>query len=180
MTFSTAPMATAQWGYGVLHDRSTSIEVPHRQLPAVMHGARHASGQALVSNGHIGADLIRLAAGARFPVHTHPGHHVLVVVAGHGTPTYNGQVLPTMAGECYLVEGAVPHAVGAITDHLIVAVGAPHRSVDATDRLEVADYCEVLVRHEKITCTICQVTAALPAYLHNTLCTHCPCRKCAQ
>lgn len=172
-------LSLVRWADAVIGPASTSVHVPHGERPVAMHGAR-ATGLGLVSNGLIGADVIRLPAGAGFPPHTHPGHHVLVVLGGRGTITYNGRVHPTEAGQIYLVEGAVSHAVGAITDHVILAVGAPHMPVDSDRRMSVTVYQEVLSPIGNLHCLICDLKSHHPAYLHDRGCSHCPCAACAQ
>ena len=171
-------LSIVRWAPATVGPDETVLRIPHDRRPVPMHGAA-ATGLGLVSNGTIGADVIRLPAGAGFPPHTHPGHHVLAVLAGHGTITYNGRVHPTEAGEIYLVEGAVSHAVGAITDHVILAVGAPHMPVDSDARMAVVEYGEVLSRIGDLECLICDRRSSLPAYLHNAGCPHCPCHACA-
>ena len=142
-----------------------------------VHGA-DATGQPLVTNGEIGADLIRLAAGSGFAPHTHPGHHILTVVGGTGTITYDGRVYQTEAGQTYLIEGAVPHAVGAITDHVLIAVGSPHKAIDAHDRMAPVPYEEVIAETGDLTCMICQTSVRAPKRLHAARCPHCPCLEC--
>lgn len=161
-------------GGGVIDgDTPTSmLEVSMGLLPTPMH-ASVATGRALHSNGDLGVDLIRTPAGGGFVPHTHPGDHLLIVVAGHGTITFDGKVYATKAGQVYMVEGAVPHAVGGVTEHLILAVGAPHKAVDSTDRMVPVDYSSVLAMGD-MTCTICEVTAHLPVLLHELDCAHCP------
>lgn len=166
------------WAPSDVTPQLTRLTVPHDELPVRMHGAAQATGRSLVSNGTIGADVIRLAAGAGFAPHTHPGHHVLAVIAGTGTITYGGKVYPTEAGEIYLVEGSVPHAVGAISDHLILAVGAPHMPVDSDGRMDLVPYTEVLAPDGDLDCLLCGVSARVPARLHGVGCPHCPCAQC--
>jgi quercetin dioxygenase-like cupin family protein len=172
-------LAIVRWAEADIGPDTTTLRIPHAERPVGMHGAA-ATGLDLVSNGLIGADVIRLPAGAGFPPHTHPGHHVLSVVAGRGTITYNGRVHPTAAGEIYLVEGAISHAVGAITDHVILAVGAPHRPVDSDERMALVEYAEVLSEIGDLHCLICDRTSELPKYLHDVGCGHCPCQSCAR
>ncbi|TDB90334.1 cupin domain-containing protein [Actinomadura sp. KC216] len=158
----------------------TRLSVPHRPRPVTMAGAVNATGEAMVRSGTaIGADVIRLAAGAGFAPHTHPGHHVLTVIAGMGTITYGGRIHQTRAGQVYLIEGDVPHAVGAITDHLILAIGAPHKPVDAHDRMELVPYTEVLAPDGDLECLICGLSAGAPEMPHDLGCPHCPCSTCA-
>ncbi len=164
---------------------ASDLGMNDEQVLGVALGARPASvaqsnatGEGLVSNGLLGADVIRLAAGDGFVPHTHPGDHLLLVLGGQGTITYGGTVYPTRAGEIYMVEGQVPHAVGAITDHVILAVGSPHRPVDAGDRMTLVDYEAVVADLGDLHCLICDTCARFPARLHDTGCPHCPCGEC--
>ena len=140
-----------------------------------MHGAL-ATGIPLTSNNHLGADVIRLAAGDGFEPHTHPGDHLIVVLGGEGTVTYAGKIYPTYAGQIYLIEGNVPHAVGAITDHVIMAIGSPHKAVDAPDRMELVDYEAVTTEIRELYCLICDKKAIHPQTLAELGCEHCPSR----
>lgn len=137
-----------------------------------------ATGEALVGNGNLGADIIRLAAGQGFAPHTHAGDHLIIVVGGQGTITYGGSVYPTRAGEIFLIAGNIPHAVGAITDHVILAIGSPHGAVDAPDRMTPAAYQAILTELDELRCAVCQVVARLPQRLHDVGCPHCPCGAC--
>ena len=136
-----------------------------------------ASGEGLVSNGDLGVDMIQVAAGTGFEPHTHPGDHILIVVAGEGTITYGGAIHPTRAGQVYMVDGSIPHAVGAITDHVILAVGAPHKPVDADDRMEPVEYQAIAAEFGTVHCLICDVQQA-GTEIHDTGCPHCPCVAC--
>jgi quercetin dioxygenase-like cupin family protein len=168
-----------RWARSIISKEMTELALDTGPLPTHMHGTMEATGKALVTNGSVGADLIRLPAGAGFVPHTHPGHHILIVVGGRGTITYNGQIHPTEAGQVYLIEGEIPHAVGAITDHVILAVGAPHKAIDAEDRMEEVPYEEVIAPDGDITCLICNITALAPRLLHSLGCGHCPCVGCS-
>jgi hypothetical protein len=131
-----------------------------------------------VSSGQLGADVIRLGAGEGFATHTHPGDHLLFILAGEGTISYRGVVLPTHAGETYLLEGLEPHAVGAITDHVILAVGSPHKAIDAPDRMTLVAYEAIAANFDHLHCLICDIEARLPDRLHHRGCPHCPCHDC--
>lgn len=100
-------------------------------------------------------------------------------MAGSGTITVDGVVYPTHAGQVYLVEGAKPHAVGALTDHVLLAVGSPHKAPDAPDRMALVEYAALATVFPALTCLICNKRAVLPAALHNVDCPHCPCAACA-
>lgn len=167
------------WADAGVGDHRTELTVDHGPLPVGLHGTADASGRELATIGSIGADLIRLPAGSGFQPHTHPGHHVLTVVAGIGTITYGGRVHETRAGQTFLVEGEVPHAVGSITDHVILAVGSPHKQIDAEDRMAPVPFEEIIAPDGDLTCMICAIGAQLPARLHDRGCPHCPCATCA-
>lgn len=165
----------AQWaknGGRWIDDQHLAVDLTARDHP--MYGTT-ATGDPLVSNGHLGVDMIRVPAGGGFAPHTHPGDHLLIVVGGRGTITYDGKIYPTSAGQVYLVEGDVPHAVGAVTDHTILAVGAPHRPVDAADRMTLTAYDAVSADLGTLTCLECDVTGK-PDELADLGCPHAPCR----
>ncbi|MGH8990600.1 MAG: aminotransferase class I/II-fold pyridoxal phosphate-dependent enzyme [Acidimicrobiia bacterium] len=172
-------LAIARWA--TTPERSGTdqwLRIPTGPRPTPMDGAS-ATGEALVSNGRLGADIIRLAAGERFRPHAHPGDHLLVVLAGEGTVTRAGKVHSTSAGDVYLVEGGVPHAVGAVTDHVILAVGAPHRRVDAPDRQVLTSSEALIAPSGELGCRICSVVAVVPERLCDRGCVHCPCEACS-
>lgn len=105
-----------------------------------VHGAP-ATGLQLHSNGHLGADILHVPAGKQFPVHTHPGHHLLYCIAGTGTISVGEKTYAIKPGDLYMVEGLVPHAVGAgPQDHILVAIGAPHKPVGSEDRMAFVDW----------------------------------------
>lgn len=151
------------------------VGLNERPLPMADGGA---TGAPLIGNGRLGADLIRLASGEGFVPHTHPGDHLLIVVGGQGTVTYGGKVYPTRAGEIYLIAGEIPHAVGAVTDHVLLAVGSPHRAVDAPDRMTPVAYQAVTSELGDMACLICDIQAQMPRRLHDAGCPHCPCGDC--
>jgi quercetin dioxygenase-like cupin family protein len=149
METEVSELQIVKWGQGILgYDRgklfTVSADVSRfiGDYPAEM-AHSNAHGRGLVSNGALGADLIRLEAGDGFTPHTHPGDHLLVIMAGNGTVTIGGKIHPTEAGDIYLVPGMEPHAVGAISEHVILAVGAPHMPVDSEDRMTPVEYTSV-------------------------------------
>ena len=106
-----------------------------------VHGA-DALGLTLLSNGELGADVLWVPAGARFPVHTHPGHHLLLCMSGAGTITVDAQTHQVRPGDFYLINGAEPHAVGAAADqdHILLSIGVPHKPVQSPDRMQITDW----------------------------------------
>jgi len=167
----------ARWSadLGIAGDQLLGVDLSARSTP-VAHS--HATGEALVSNGLLGADIIRLAAGDGFVPHTHLGDHLLIVIGGEGTITCGGRILPTRAGDVFMIEGQIPHAVGAITDHVILAVGSPHRPIESADRMTEVDYEEIATEIQTLHCLICDLRAQLPDRLHHRGCPHCPCPAC--
>jgi quercetin dioxygenase-like cupin family protein len=150
------------------------LEIDMTPGPIAVLKTKAATGRSLVSNGYLGADLLHVPAGQGFAPHTHKGDHLLFVVGGRGTITVAGRITPTSAGQVYMIEGAVPHAVGAVTDHVILAVGAPHRPLDSEDRQNLTEYAALLTRFGSITCTICAVTANSGDELEMLGCAHSP------
>lgn len=167
-----------RWATSEERDGRAALVVDDGELPTAIARSR-ATGQALISNGALGADLIRLAAGERFAPHTHAGDHLLLILAGSGTITTRGRVTPTGPGEIHLIAGREPHAVGAVSNHVILAVGSPHRPVDAPDRMELVAYEAMAATFDRLHCLICDLVATLPQRLHDRGCSHCPCEQCA-
>lgn len=104
-----------------------------------VHGAP-AKGVPLLTNGHLGADMLFVPAGESFPLHVHGGHHFLLCVKGKGSVTFDGKIQVINPGDLYMIEASVPHAVGAAADgpgHWLVAFGAPHAELESEERMEV-------------------------------------------
>lgn len=127
----------------------------------------------------LGADIIRLGAGERFQPHTHAADHLLIVLGGQGTITVDGEIHPTRAGEIFMVDGEAPHAVGAITDHVLLAVGSPHVPVRSPERMSAVPYRAITTRIDDLHCLICNVRAVYPRVPHELGCPHCPCVDCS-
>lgn len=159
---------------GGMQDSRQWLAVDVKPGPTKVLKTRSATGRSIASNGFLGADILHLPAGDGFDPHTHPGDHLLFVLAGKGTVAVDGEIIPTRAGQAYLVEGAVPHAVGAITDHVILAIGAPHRPLDSIERQELVEYSALMTPMGDITCTICQTSATSQDELTATGCPHSP------
>lgn len=136
-----------------------------------------ATGEGLVTDGLLGIDVLRLGEGKKFLPHTHPGNHLIIVVGGLGTITYGGKIYPTEAGQAYLIVGPTPHLVGAITDHVILAVGSPHKAVDDPERMALMEYKDVLSPIGEMHCLIDDIKVD-GTMLHEVGCVHCPCPNC--
>lgn len=102
-----------------------------------MHGSR-GLGMPLVKHGLFGADILSFAPRASTEVHTHPGDHILFVVAGGGFLVFDGEFHNLAQGDCYFVPGAVPHQVGAAEISLtLLSIANDHRPVDSAERLDI-------------------------------------------
>ena len=105
-----------------------------------VHGA-DAIGLALHSNGHMGADILSVPPNAAFPVHTHPGDHLLLCLAGTGTISVGEVTYKVVPGDFYMVDGLTPHAVGAGDEgHILVAIGSPHKPIQSPERMTFTDW----------------------------------------
>lgn len=104
---------------------------------------RHSDGTALPlvlddSTPHkFGADIIRFAHGKGVGLHTHLGAHILMVTKGRGLLTYGTDTFDMFEGMIYLVPSNVPHAIKAITELVLVAVGNDHQPADSEKRLDI-------------------------------------------
>ncbi|MFC4585719.1 cupin domain-containing protein [Sphaerisporangium corydalis] len=170
-----APLLICDWAADGGVDGTTQwLGIDMTPHPTRVLKTRAATGRSLVTSGHLGADLLHLPAGEGFLPHTHPGDHLLIVVGGHGTITVDGAITATAPGQVYMVRGAVPHAVGAVTDHVILAVGAPHRLLDSPERQDLTEYSALLTSFGTISCRICGVAATGGEELEGLGCPHSP------
>lgn len=89
----------------------------------------------------IGADLIEMQPGSSFPLHVHPGDHILYAISGRGTVIIDGEVRNFAAGTTFYIAGAYPHNVGTYHEDTepftILAVGHPKKEVSAFDRMRI-------------------------------------------
>lgn len=98
-------------------------------------------------SGVLGVDMIYVPPGSSFPPHVHPGHHLLMCVRGKGSVTYGDEVVAVRPGDLYMILGGVAHAVGSDADgdgHWLLAFGAPHKRVDAHDRMSLLEAAEAV------------------------------------
>ncbi len=84
-----------------------------------------------------GADIIRFAAGKGVGLHKHIGAHILMVTKGTGVLTYEETKHDMYEGMIYLVPSNIPHAINAITELVLIAIGNDHRAADSNERLEI-------------------------------------------
>lgn len=89
---------------------------------------------------HAGVDVLVVPPHAAFPVHTHPGHHVLYVVRGTGTIMYEGVTYQSRPGDFAVIPGETVHNVAAGPDgQVILSFGAPHHLIDSHTRMTVVE-----------------------------------------
>lgn len=133
--FQIANIYQAAWGRG--HGEFQDMPgTPAKALHVLASSTFETAGVELGPDDYLGADIIALDAGESFPLHTHPGHHVLLVIMGQGTVTVEGRTHRTSAGDLYVVDGRQAHAVGARERHILLSIGVPHKMPGALDRMD--------------------------------------------
>lgn len=171
----SAPLLICDWAADLGLDGNTQqLGIDLAPGPTRVSKTADATGHSLLSSGHMGADILHVPAGSGFAPHTHPGDHLLFVLAGSGTIAVAGEIVETRPGQVYMVEGAITHAVGAVTDHMILSVGAPHRRLDSPERQELTAYTALLSDLGHITCRLCDIRASSGEELAAKGCPHSP------
>lgn len=109
-------------------------------------GIRGRMGVAAMSmSGHeIGVDYIEMDPGAAFPLHDHPGDHILYVIENEGVVHAGGEDHRVRAGDSIFIAAEDPHGVKALEPPYddvfrFLAFGHPHKHVSAEDRMHVLD-----------------------------------------
>ena len=110
-----------------------------------LEGIRGRIGVAATTNAgeEFGIDLIEMDPGSAFPLHTHPGDHILYVVEGRGLVHVDGEDHGVVRGDSIFVPAELPHGVKTYAEaddpFSFLAVGHPHRHLTATDRMKVVE-----------------------------------------
>jgi quercetin dioxygenase-like cupin family protein len=99
-----------------------------------------------VNGEELGVDLIEMDVGSAFPLHTHPGDHILFVLEGQGGVVINGEFHRVVKNDSIFIAAEYPHGVrGPVQPEdapfRFLAVGIPHMELDSRDRMKL-----VLVR----------------------------------
>jgi len=84
--------------------------------------------------------LIEMQPGSAFPLHTHPGDHILYVLAGPGLVHVDGVDHRVNTGDTIFIPAEYPHGVRTIREApalVFLAVGFPHKHVSAPDRMRL-------------------------------------------
>jgi quercetin dioxygenase-like cupin family protein len=110
----------------------------------VLDGIRgHAGAYGRTETGEeIGVDCIEMAPGSRFPLHTHPGDHILYGLAGSGSVRINGVSYTIERGMTFFIAAEQPHAVqGPDPEDQValafLAFGVPHEHLASPERMQV-------------------------------------------
>lgn len=112
--------------------------VPVHGAPAT--GAELYRSPEIAPGVHAGVDVLVVPPGESFPVHTHPGHHVLYVLEGDGTVMIEGEDFASHVGDFVVIPADVVHNVAAgVAGQIILSIGAPHHRIDSHDRMSVTD-----------------------------------------
>lgn len=89
----------------------------------------------------IGVDEIRIEPGCAFPLHTHPGAHILYVTQGQGYLHAEGRNRVIRAGDSVFVAAEFPHGVSNPTGStgvlVFIAIGFPHKHVASPERMKI-------------------------------------------
>jgi quercetin dioxygenase-like cupin family protein len=96
----------------------------------------------VLENGHaIGVDIINMAAGSAFPLHTHPGAHILVIREGRGSISVDGVDYHLGSGDTIFVPAQYPHGVsaGLTAGVSFLAFGVPHMPLSHPKRMTLVE-----------------------------------------
>ena len=94
----------------------------------------------------IGIDYMEMSPGSEFPLHTHEGDHILYVIEGKGIAHVDGKDYTLKKGDVIFVPSEYPHAFKTFTEYknkfTFVAVGHPHKKLNAKDRMKLVEVKE--------------------------------------
>ena len=94
-----------------------------------------------LSDFELGLDEIVMDAGTEFPLHIHPGAHILYILDGPGIVHIDDVDYEVNTGDSIYVPAVFPHGVKTSpknsSDFKFVAIGYPHHKVDSTTRMTV-------------------------------------------
>ena len=89
----------------------------------------------------LGLDEVVMSAGTEFPLHIHPGSHILYILDGPGLVHIEGVDYAVDTGDSIYVPAVFPHGVKTSptnpADFRFVAIGYPHHKVDSITRMTV-------------------------------------------
>jgi mannose-6-phosphate isomerase-like protein (cupin superfamily) len=82
--------------------------------------------------------------GTRFPLHVHPGDHILFVLSGRGGVVINQEFHPVGPNDSIFIAAEYPHGVCGPkrpedAPLRFLAVGVPHMNVESKDRMKLVE-----------------------------------------
>ena len=111
-----------------------------RPLPGIR--GRVGASAVTLAGIQFGADAVEMQPGSAFPLHVHPGDHLLYVIHGQGLVHVDGRDHPVSEGDTIFIPAEYPHGVKTHSTGpgplLFLAVGHPHKRLDAPDRMRLA------------------------------------------
>ena len=100
-----------------------------------------------LDGAEFGIDAIQMDQGTAFPLHTHPGDHILYVLTGSGFVFVDGVDHEVRAGDSIFIAGELPHGVrtaGYLDGRrnrgeplVFLAFGHPHMPLSSSERMTV-------------------------------------------
>ena len=117
----------------------------HDEHGQVLRGIRGRMGAASMSmsDHEIGVDLIEMEPGSAFPLHTHPGDHILYILEGLGIIKVNEKQHIVREGDTVFIPAEHAHGVstkaGENTIFRFLAFGHPHKHISAKDRMTIVE-----------------------------------------
>lgn len=112
------------------------------ELGAVLEGIRGKMGAVGLSSfgEEMGLDFVEMKPGAAFPLHVHPGDHILYFVGeAEGLVHVDSQDIHVKPGSSLFIPADYPHGVKTFTDSVaplsFIAFGHPHKHVSSKHRM---------------------------------------------
>ena len=83
----------------------------------------------------MGADLLHFGKNGGVPMHSHPGDHLLIVIAGSGVLNFYDEEHQITTGKIYWIPGGAPHAIRASSHLTLISIANNHIAADRPERL---------------------------------------------
>jgi quercetin dioxygenase-like cupin family protein len=98
---------------------------------------------AIEQDRNMGLDIITMQPRTQFPLHTHPGHHILYILDGPIAVHYDGVDYYLDQGDSVFVPAIDPHGVKTVGHNLnpakFLAIGYPHKHVSSSGRMAIVE-----------------------------------------
>jgi mannose-6-phosphate isomerase-like protein (cupin superfamily) len=110
------------------------IDPDGHALPGILGG--HGVRAEKPDGSFLGCDFIWLHPESGFPMHTHPGDHILYVIRGAGFVHIDGRDILVGQGDVVHIPAEYPHRVFTSGSALLMAAfGHPHKEIDSQERM---------------------------------------------